>query len=270
VTAVNTPECAAGRTPESAAARAPRAPRAPWEIRGESLQYLAFTLDPGDSVVLERSAFLSATRGVRISARTTLGGARSWVGLVLGPIRAIAQLIQKRVGGERWWSQVVTAIAEAEVLAQNPLGGQIASIPLDGDEVLIMRRGSWIGQRGDVTLGAAVVGAMVAAVMADAPWLWQRAEGVGDVFVGAHGNVVAYSLGDDDEVVLDPTALLAWHSVARWEQVGVGTVSGTLFAGEGWALLRAVGPGLVVVDTGSAHRRRERSAPSDHAEARRK
>jgi uncharacterized protein (AIM24 family) len=243
---------------------------APWEIRGESLQFLAFSLEAGESVVLERSAFLSATRGVRISARTTLSGARSWIGLVFGPFRALAQLIQKRVGGERWWSQVVTAVADAEVLAQNPLGGQIAAIPLDGDEQLIMRRGSWIGQRGDITLGAAMVGAMVAAVMADAPWLWQRADGVGDVFIGAHGNVVAYTLGEGDEVVLDPTALLAWHSVARWEQVGIGTVTGTLFAGEGWALLRAIGPGLVVVDTGSANRRREQTASSHASKEHRK
>lgn len=234
----------------------------PWEIRGESHQFLAFTLDAGESVVVERSAFLSATRGVRISARAVLGGARSWLGLVLGPVRVLAQLLQKRAGGERWWSQVVTAEYDAEVLAQNPLGGQIAWLPVDG-EVLTMRRGSWIAQRGDITLGAAVVGAMVGALMADPPWVWQRAEGVGDVFIGGHGNVVAYNLGAGDEVVLDPKALLAWHSVARWEQVGVGSLTGTFFAGEGWALLRAIGPGMVVVDTGTARRRRERKQAKD-------
>lgn len=263
---------AAINAPQASEAGAPDAlgtplPRERWEIRGASQQFLALNLETGDSVVLERSAFLSASRGIRITAATALGGARTWVGLAFGPLRALAQLLQKRAGGERWWSQVVTAEFPAEVLAQNPLGGQIAAIPLD-DHPLIMRRGSWIGQMGDVTLGVAVVGAMVAAVMADSPWVWQRADGVGDVFVGGHGNVVVYYLADGEEVVVDPTALLAWQSVARWEQVGIGSMSGALFAGEGWALLRAVGPGLVLIDTGTARRRREKAGEVKKEDAR--
>jgi uncharacterized protein (AIM24 family) len=202
--------------------------------------------------VLERGTFLGATGPVRVVAIAALGtSARGWLALVFAPFRWIGAMMRKTAGGERFWSQAIEAEGDARVLASNPRGGQVVRIPLD-DGTVTMQRGAWIGQTGDIELGVTVVTAFVRAVFAQAAWVWQSASGIGDVFLGAHGNIVTLNVPRGSSVLVESHNVLAWQGITAWSQRGLGSVRGTLFAGDGLALLEATGPGVVYLDTGSS------------------
>lgn len=226
------------------------APLVSARVCGTEHQYVEWTMEPQDTVMLEHGAFLAAQGTFQLSARTAIAPTSSWWGVLLAPLRWAYYSASKKASGERLWSEVITAVDPTVLFASNPNGGQVERVFLDGDgDVLSLRRGAWIGHAGELTVSASLAGSLMPMFMACAPIIWQTVRGLGDVYFGAHGRLHTVALTPGRSLYVDAKALVGWHGAIEWRSHVVRDVRGALFAGEGFALLEGTGHGEVWIDT---------------------
>jgi uncharacterized protein (TIGR00266 family) len=212
-----------------------------YRIEGSDLQFVEFTLAPGDTAVGEPGAMMYMDEDVTMD--TVLGDGRD-VGLVTRLVAGIKRLFT----GESLFS----------TLFRNPTGrplrvafaaqfpGKIMAIDLaaNGGTVICHKGAFMCGTRG-VQVGVAFKKRLRVGFFGGEGFIMQKLSGEGMAFIHATGTLTSTMLAPGESLKVDTGCLAALQASATYDIRYVGKLKSALFGGEGLFFAHLKGPGQV-------------------------
>lgn len=232
----------------SAPGEGTRAPRVSdeidYEIRGDDMQFVEITLDPGECVIAEAGAMMFMTDG--IDMQTVFGnpskkGGSFWDKVVSAGKRVLT--------GESMFMTTFsnTRSSGREVVAFGaPYAGKILPLHLDelGGEIICQKDAFLCGARG-LEISIAFQKKIGVGLFGGEGFIMQRIRGDGIGMVHASGAMMQRVLAPGERLRIDTGCLMALGPTVQYDVQFVGGIKNTLFGGEGLFLATLVGPGPV-------------------------
>ncbi len=215
-----------------------------YEIRGDDMQFVEITLDPGETVIAEAGAMMFMTAGIEM--QTVFGdpskkGGGFWDKVVSAGKRVLT--------GESLFMTTFsnTRSNQREVVAFGaPYAGKILPMHLDeiGGEIICQKDAFLCGAKG-IEVSIAFQKKIATALFGGEGFIMQRLRGDGIAMVHASGAMMHRVLGPGEQLRLDTGCLMALGPTVQYDVQFVGGVKNTLFGGEGLFLATLTGPGPV-------------------------
>lgn len=215
--------------------RTPHQP-VPYRIIGNDIQAVEFDMEPGDRVVAQPRSFVCAAGGVRD------------IGLDWGK-RLRDPLVRKMSGESPLLQDIACRDGRGRLVLSAPQFGKIIPIPMDGTQDLICQKGAFIAATGEIDISIAFTRRIRAGLFGGQGMVFQRASGVGTVFLHAFGHVVDWQIAPGRLIRVSTNNILAFESSVGYDIQAIGGLLATLFAGEGMFMAQLEGPGRVLVQS---------------------
>lgn len=203
-----------------------------WKLENSPVfTILSIELEPGESVVTEPGAYVMHQGEVDV--KTGMRG---------GIFSSIARRI---AGGESIFMNEIIAKSRALVKLAPSVPGDIAYIPLTGQEVYVQDR-SFLAMHGDVRMG--IVWKGFRGLIAEGEMIWLKVEGSGGVWVNSFGAIQEIELGPGETMMVDNGHMVAIEEGVSWKIRKLGGLKTLAFGGEG-LVMELRGPGKVLIQT---------------------
>ena len=217
--------------------------RMSYVVKGEDLQFVEVTLQPGAQVIGEQGAMMYVDADVVID--TVLGdGAASSFGLIGRFFKAV----KRSFTGEALFSSRYTAKGSRpqRVAFAAPGPGRILPVHLGsmGGE-LICQKGAYLAAEQGVEVNLAWQKRLRVGFFGGEGFIMQRLNGQGVAFVHASGTLTELELEPGQALRVDTGCLVALTPSVRYDIKYAGKVKTALFGGEGLFHATLTGPGKV-------------------------
>ncbi len=207
------------------------------KIVGYEYKTLEVTLSPGESFYAERGSIVWVDEALQRDAEMNGGrSGNSTLGKIVGGV------LKSALSGEsvlivHFYNPTNT---EKRMLLSGTLPSLIP-VRLQGDN-LICRRGRYVAstQKVDLSLNLNMEGLLGGVGM------FQKVEGNATVFLDSLGAPVEKVLSANESIEVDEDHIVALQGFQSW-QIEAGWSLGNVLRGEGWSLMRLVGPGRVLL-----------------------
>jgi uncharacterized protein (TIGR00266 family) len=214
-----------------------------FEIKGDEMQFVEVTLDPGESAVAEAGAMMYMTQGIQMETIFGDGSGRG-----SGVADALLSAGRRLITGESLFMTVFTnrAAGRERVAFAAPYAGKI--IPMDlaklGGQMVCQKESFLCAARG-VSIQVAFQKKIGVGLFGGEGFIMQRLEGDGLTFVHAGGTIHSTELASGETLRLDTGCLVALQPSVGYDIQFVGNVKTALFGGEGLFFATLTGPGRV-------------------------
>lgn len=212
-----------------------------YEIFGDDMQYVDFTLQSGESVLGEPGAMMCKDTGVRMEALFGAGKSQGFFKKLFGAGKRVLTGENMFLTGFENEYDVPQRIAFSA-----PYPGKV--IPLDlsalGGEI-ICQKDSFLCAAGDIDIGVYFQKKIFTALFGGAGFIMQRLHGDGVVFVNAGGTIKEVTLQPMQKIQADAGCLIGFQPSVGFEIVGAGNLKTQLLGGAGLFLANLTGPGKV-------------------------
>ena len=214
-----------------------------YKIQGSDLQYIHFTLNPGQQLIAEQGAMMFVDEGVIID--TILGdGSESRFGVIGRFINAV----KRSFTGESMFSSIyLNESAHPQSLAiAAPGPGEIIPVNLDEQGgTIICQKGAYLaGERGQ-KIQLAFQKRLRVGFFGGEGFIMQKISGKGIVFIHASGTLKQVVLGPNNRLKVDTGCLVGMASTVRYDIKYAGKLKTGIFGGEGMFYATVAGPGVV-------------------------
>ncbi len=207
------------------------------KIVGYEYKTLEVTLSPGESFYAERGSIVWVDEALQRDAEMNGGrSGNSTLGKIVGGV------LKSALSGEsvlivHFYNPTDT---EKRILLSGTLPSLIP-VRLQGDN-LICRRGRYVAstQKVDLSLNLNMEGLL------GGVGVFQKVEGNATVFLDSLGVPVEKVLSANESIEVDEDHIVALQGFHSW-QIEAGWSLGNVLRGEGWSLMRLVGPGRVLL-----------------------
>lgn len=207
------------------------------KIVGYEYKTLEVTLSPGESFYAERGSIVWVDEALQRDAEMNGGrSGNSTLGKIVGGV------LKSALSGEsvlivHFYNPTNT---EKRMLLSGTLPSLIP-VRLQGDN-LICRRGRYVAstQKVDLSLNLNMEGLL------GGVGVFQKVEGNATVFLDSLGAPVEKVLSANESIEVDEDHIVALQGFNSW-QIEAGWSLGNVLRGEGWSLMRLVGPGRVLL-----------------------
>ncbi len=207
------------------------------KIVGYEYKTLEVTLSPGESFYAERGSIVWVDEALQRDAEMNGGrSGNSTLGKIVGGV------LKSALSGEsvlivHFYNPTNT---EKRMLLSGTLPSLIP-VRLKGDN-LICRRGRYVAstQKVDLSLNLNMEGLL------GGVGVFQKVEGNATVFLDSLGAPVEKVLSANESIEVDEDHIVALQGFQSW-QIEAGWSLGNVLRGEGWSLMRLVGPGRVLL-----------------------
>lgn len=207
------------------------------KIVGYEYKTLEVTLSPGESFYAERGSIVWVDEALQRDAEMNGGrSGNSTLGKIVGGV------LKSALSGEsvlivHFYNPTNT---EKRMLLSGTLPSLIP-VRLQGDN-LICRRGRYVAstQKVDLSLNLNMEGLL------GGVGVFQKVEGNATVFLDSLGAPVEKVLSANESIEVDEDHIVALQGFHSW-QIEAGWSLGNVLRGEGWSLMRLVGPGRVLL-----------------------
>lgn len=207
------------------------------KIVGYEYKTLEVTLSPGESFYAERGSIVWVDEALQRDAEMNGGrSGNSSLGKIVGGV------LKSALSGEsvlivHFYNPTDT---EKRILLSGTLPSLIP-VRLQGDN-LICRRGRYVAstQKVDLSLNLNMEGLL------GGVGVFQKVEGNATVFLDSLGAPVEKVLSANESIEVDEDHIVALQGFHSW-QIEAGWSLGNVLRGEGWSLMRLVGPGRVLL-----------------------
>ena len=207
------------------------------KIVGYEYKTLEVTLSPGESFYAERGSIVWVDEALQRDAEMNGGrSGNSTLGKIVGGV------LKSALSGEsvlivHFYNPTDT---EKRILLSGTLPSLIP-VRLQGDN-LICRRGRYVAstQKVDLSLNLNMEGLL------GGVGVFQKVEGNATVFLDSIGAPVEKVLSANESIEVDEDHIVALQGFNSW-QIEAGWSLGNVLRGEGWSLMRLVGPGRVLL-----------------------
>lgn len=217
--------------------------RLSYAVKGEDLQFVEVTLQPGAAVIGEQGAMMYVDGEVQID--TVLGDGTD---SAFGALGRLFKAIKRSFTGEALFSSRYTVKgAQAQRVAfAAPGPGQILPIHLgDMGGELICQKGAYLAAEQGVEVNLAWQKRLRVGFFGGEGFIMQRLNGQGVAFVHASGTLTELDLQPGQVLRVDTGCLVALTPSVRYDITYAGKVKTALFGGEGLFHATLTGPGKV-------------------------
>ncbi|MEZ4397845.1 MAG: TIGR00266 family protein [Candidatus Krumholzibacteriia bacterium] len=205
-------------------------------IKGDDMQAVIVTLDPGEAVHAEAGAMLYLEDGIAMDTSTEGGLFKGLKRAIVGESFFITTFENK--GRER---------RDAAFAAPYP--GKIIPVDLGRDGVYICQRDAYLCSAYGIDISIAFSKRFGAGLFGGEGFILQRLKGDGLAFVHAGGTVLERQLGVGETLRVDTGCLVAFQESVDYDIQFIGGFKNVLFGGEGLFFALLKGPGKVFLQT---------------------
>ncbi len=216
-----------------------------YQIKGNDLQAVVVTLDPGEQVLAEAGSMLYMTDGINMQTSMNAGQAQGFLG---GFLKAAGRMLT----GESFFITTFTneGRARADVAFAAPYPGTVLPIDMEKhggtmlcqkDAFLCAARGTEVSVAFQKKLGTGFFGGE--------GFILQKLEGDGLAFVHAGGTLLRMDLKAGETLRIDTGCIVAFQPGLNYDIRFVGGFKNALFGGEGLFLATLTGPGTAYLQT---------------------
>ena len=214
-----------------------------YKIQGSDLQYIHFTLNPGQQLIAEQGAMMFVDEGVTID--TILGdGSESRFGVIGRFINAV----KRSFTGESMFSSIyLNESAHPQSLAIAAAGpGEIIPVNLDEQGgTIICQKGAYLAGEKGQKIQLAFQKRLRVGFFGGEGFIMQKISGKGIVFIHASGTLKQVVLGPNNRLKVDTGCLVGMASTVRYDIKYAGKLKTGIFGGEGLFYATVAGPGVV-------------------------
>jgi uncharacterized protein (TIGR00266 family) len=152
----------------------------------------------------------------------------------------------RKMGGENFYRSTFTAGPQGgwiDLVPETP--GDIVTIPLTGQNQMLVSSGSWLASSYGVETATEGSGR---SFLAGEGLFVLRATGVGDLLINAYGAMDHLQLAPGQLVTVDTGHLVAWDAAIQMQTRKIAGWRNSIKSGEGF-VVDFVGPGLLITQT---------------------
>lgn len=212
-----------------------------YRIEGSDLQFVEFTLQPGEAAVGEPGAMMYMDQDVTMD--TVLGDGRD-VGLLTRLGGAFKRLFTNESMFSTLFTNPTSKPLRVAFAAQFP--GKLMPVDLaaNGGAVICQKGAFMCGSRG-VQVGVAFKKRLRVGLFGGEGFIMQKLTGEGIAFIHASGTLTAATLGPGEAIKVDTGCLAALQTSTTYDIRYVGKLKSAFFGGEGLFFAHVKGPGTV-------------------------
>jgi uncharacterized protein (TIGR00266 family) len=214
-----------------------------YRIVGDDLQFVEFTLAPGQSAIGEPGSMMYMDEGLTMD--TVLGdGAESRFGV----IGRLGNAIKRAFTGESLFSSVFhnPTLQPQRVAFAAPYPGKIVPVDLAANGgTLICQKGAYLCAARGVRVGIAFKKRLRVGFFGGEGFIMQKLSGDGVAFIHASGTLTETALAPGAALKVDTGCLVALQTSVSYDIRYVGKIKTALFGGEGLFFAHLKGPGTV-------------------------
>ncbi|WP_296971205.1 TIGR00266 family protein [Tepidanaerobacter sp. EBM-38] len=202
-----------------------------YELRGDTLPVVIFTLDEGESIFTESGGMSWMSDGFEM--KTNMEG-----GLFGG--------IARKLAGESLFMTTYTLNKSSGTIAfSSSFPGKIVPIHLDTGESLICQKTSFLCAERSVKLEIHLKKKLGAGLFGGEGFILQRVTGPGWVFLEIDGEAVEYQLDPGEKMKVDTGHVAIFEPSVNFDIETVKGFTNVVFGGEGLFLTTLKGPGKI-------------------------
>ncbi len=216
-----------------------------YEIKGQEMQYVEITLDPGESVVAEAGGMMMMDREITMEAIFGDGSETQQTKGLMGHLMSAGKRV---LAGESLFMTLFTNRGQGRKMAAfaAPYPGKI--VPFDLRQYggrLILQKDSFLCAAKGVSIGIAFQKKVGVGLFGGEGFIMQKLEGDGLTFCHACGTIAEIELAQGQELLVDTGCLVALTSTVQYDIEMVKGIKSAFFGGEGLFFVRLTGPGHV-------------------------
>lgn len=209
---------------------------ADYKILGTVMQSVTITLHPGVALVAEPGALSWMTPDVVMETNVGGGGLMGALGRVMtGESLFVVNYSASKDG--------------AQVTFSGEFPGKIVAVNLSAGQSIIAQKDAMLAADQSVKMSVAFQRKLGTGLFGGEGFLLQKFEGPGTVFASLDGEVVEYTLGQGEKLMVDTGSLALFEPTVSYDIQMVKGIKNILFGGEGLFLAHLSGPGRVWLQT---------------------
>jgi TIGR00266 family protein len=206
-----------------------------YQLKGEFLQCLEITLEPGERCFAKRGSLVCMDSGITQSVRMN---GRSVTGVLGAKLSGESLFLVEYVNTSRTAGSIVLSAGQST----------IAALSLTEGHKLVVRRSDYISSSDSVDLNLHL--SFNKMVKGTVP-AFQLIRGNATVFVSYQGNLIKKELQEGEEITVDEGCIKMLYDIPdkqiRWQKRF--NILRNIFTGEGLLLTRIVGPGTAYLSS---------------------
>jgi uncharacterized protein (TIGR00266 family) len=218
-----------------------------FEVKGNDIQFVEVTLDPGEEVVSEPSSMMYFDQGIQMSTRMGDGSEKN-----SGLFGTIAGAAKRMLTGETIFLNFYSNKAKTRLRCafSGAYPGQISAINLkENNGSIYCQRGSFLCAAKGTSLGVGFTKKLGAGFFGGEGFILQKVEGDGMCFIHAGGSIEEITLAPNQVIYIDTGSLVAFSKGIDFDIETISGVRNILFSGENLFLSKLKGPGKVWIQS---------------------
>lgn len=203
------------------------------KLVGSFVQHIEVTLNPGEEFYAERGAMISVQNGVQLD--TEMNG--SGLGGIIG-----AALSGESIFIVRYRN--ISSMPRKIVLGSNSC---LQPVRLNGESI-ICHKGVYVASSRKVDISTKL---SIAGLMGGMGLKLQKITGNATVFLDSIGTPIVTDILPGDTIEVDENHIIALQGISEQQMRPQNFSISNRFKGEGWSVLRLIGPGRVFLSPGA-------------------
>lgn len=204
-----------------------------YEIKGDTLPVVIYSLENGESMISESGAMSWMTPNMQME--TVGGGAKKVVG--------------RMFSGESMFQNRYTAQGAGMIAFASSFPGSIRAVQISPGHEIVVQKSGFLASEPTVELSVFFQKKASAGFFGGEGFIMQKLSGYGTAFVEIDGSAIEYDLGPGEQLVVDTGYAAMMDATCSMTVQTVKGVKNILFGGEGLFNTVITGPGHVVLQT---------------------
>ena len=206
------------------------------EIKGTTMPVLEVTVQPGEQLISTHGELSWMTSNMQMSQTTGGGGFMQGFRRVMG-------------GGGILLTRYEAMGAPGMVAFAAKVPGHIVSIDVTPGHSYLVHRQGWLCGTAGITPSIAVQQFFRGGLWGGDGFLLQRLDGEGRAWIELSGELVHYTLGPDQTLMVHPGHVGMFQGSVQFQITRVPGISNVLFGQDGFHLVALTGPGQIWLQT---------------------
>ncbi|MBQ5799899.1 MAG: TIGR00266 family protein [Oscillospiraceae bacterium] len=206
-----------------------------YEIKCAPFPIVDCTLDSGEQMIAEGGAMVWMTPNMKME--TTGGG-------------GLGRMFSRAIAGEHLFQNIYTAEGGGgKITFGSKFPGRIMAVELEPGKELIMQKSAFLASERSVKLETYLNERLGAGFFGGEGFILQRLSGSGIAFVEIDGELVEYTLGAGEQIVVDTGNVAGFEGTVDMTIRKVAGAKNAFLGGEGFFNTVLTGPGKIWLQT---------------------
>ncbi len=204
-----------------------------YELIGGAFPVVVCSLENGEKMITEKGSMVWMSPNMQME---TKGG-------------GVGKMFSKAFSGESMFQNIYTAKGDGMIAFGSSFPGKIMALEIGPGREMILQKSSFLASEIGVELSIHFNKKLGAGFFGGEGFIMQRLSGSGIAFAEVDGELVEYTLGAGQKIVVDTGNVMGFESSVSIDIQQVAGLKNKLFGGEGFFNTVLTGPGKVWLQT---------------------